>query len=397
MATEKHFNNLDLQNISIDRITLKFNNKELEKQFILDYNRSILNLVRIALLTGVFLYAIFGVLDSVMVGETRTKIWIIRYLIVCPSILISIILTFSRHFVKYLQILLSIIVLIAGLGIVAMLAMIKPPALYLYSQGVLLVLMFNYTFVRLRFWYATINFLIIICAFEITSLLINPLPPHIFINNNFFLISANAIGMIVAYILENYARSNYLQNLKLSRLAGEDPLTGLLNRRAFLDRFSEELLRVKRYNREIVFAMIDLDNLKGINDQYGHPVGDEVIVSFAKVLSANLRKTDIIGRIGGDEFGIILLNPVSEEDLLSIFRKITEKWIFSAKSQEFEPSFCAGCIKISGKSGILDPLELYSKVDQALLKAKSGGKGRIIFLDESGREVLNAGLLDEKE
>ena len=81
MAIEKHFNNLDLQNISIDRITLKFNNKELEKQFILDYNRSILNLVRIALLTGVFLYAIFGVLDSVMVGETRTKIWIIRYLI----------------------------------------------------------------------------------------------------------------------------------------------------------------------------------------------------------------------------------------------------------------------------------------------------------------------------
>ena len=81
MAIEKHFNNLDLQNIFIDRITLKFNNKELEKQFILDYNRSILNLVRIALLTGVFLYAIFGVLDSVMVGETRTKIWIIRYLI----------------------------------------------------------------------------------------------------------------------------------------------------------------------------------------------------------------------------------------------------------------------------------------------------------------------------
>jgi len=201
--------------------------------------------------------------------------------------------------------------------------------------------------------------------------------------------------MIVAYILENYARSYYLQNLKLSRLAGEDPLTGLLNRRAFLNRFSEELLRVKRYNREIIFAMIDLDNLKEINDQHGHPAGDEVIVSFAKVLSTNLRKTDIIGRIGGDEFGVILLNPVSEEDLLSIFRKITKKWISSYKSQEFEPSFCAGCIKISGKSRILDPLELYSKVDQALLKAKSEGRARIILIDESGRELLNSSLLNK--
>ena len=390
-----NFNNLKLQNISIDRFTLKFNDKELEKQFIIDYNQSILKLLRIALFTGAFLYAIFGILDSVMVGETKTKIWIIRYLIVCPSLLIGIILTFSRGCIKYLQFLISVLVIIGGLGIVAMLAMIPPPALYLYSQGILLVLMFNYTFLRLRFWYATINFLIIICAFEITSLLINPLPPHIFINNNFFLISANTIGMIVAYILENYARSYYLQNLKLSRLAGEDPLTGLLNRRAFLNRFSEELLRVKRYNREIIFAMIDLDNLKEINDQHGHPAGDEVIVSFAKVLSTNLRKTDIIGRIGGDEFGVILLNPVSEEDLLSIFRKITKKWISSYKSQEFEPSFCAGCIKISGKSRILDPLELYSKVDQALLKAKSEGRARIILIDESGRELLNSSLLNK--
>jgi len=116
MAAKKHFNNLDLQNISIDKITLKFSDKELERQFVLDYNQSILNLVRIALLMGIFLYAIFGVLDSVMVGEIKTKIWIIRYLIVCPSIMVGIILTFSRRLVRYLQFLLSILVVIAGRG-----------------------------------------------------------------------------------------------------------------------------------------------------------------------------------------------------------------------------------------------------------------------------------------
>lgn len=395
MAVKNHSNSRDLRNISIDKVTLKFSNKELEKQFVLDYNQSILKLVRIAMLTGMFLYAIFGVLDSVMVGELKTKIWIIRYLIVCPSIMVGIILTFSKRIVRYLQLLLSILVLIGGLGIVAMLAIIKPPALYLYSQGVLLVLMFNYTFLRLRFWYATINFIIVICAFEITSLLINPLPPPIFTNNNFFLISANAIGMSVAYILENYARNNYLQSLKLSKLAEEDPLTGLLNRRAFLNRFSHELLRIKRYNGEIIFGMIDLDNFKVINDQYGHPAGDEVMASFAKVLTSTLRKTDIIVRIGGDEFGIIFLNSLSEEDLLSISRKIRERWIFCTEFKESEHSFSASYMKISGKSGILDPLELYSKVDQALLKAKSEGKGRIIFLDESGREILNASIINE--
>jgi len=97
------------------------------------------------------------------------------------------------------------------------------------------------------------------------------------------------------------------KNRELERLAVQDPLTGLYNRRFFFTRLEEELSRAIRYDEHFSLLLMDLDNLKPVNDTYGHLAGDKVIKAFAKSLKAIGRKGDVIARIGGDEFGYILL------------------------------------------------------------------------------------------
>lgn len=96
----------------------------------------------------------------------------------------------------------------------------------------------------------------------------------------------------------------------VKRQAITDPLTGLANRRAFNDRLEEEIRRSDRYNHEFCLVMIDLDGFKRINDTFGHPTGDRVLINAARCLSAVIRDTDFLARYGGDEFALILPETV---------------------------------------------------------------------------------------
>lgn len=100
---------------------------------------------------------------------------------------------------------------------------------------------------------------------------------------------------------------------ELDILATTDPLTGIANRRHFLRRADEELERSKRYGHSMVFLMLDIDHFKSINDRFGHDAGDEVLQSLAGLLKQTLRATDIVGRLGGEEFGAILVEASLED------------------------------------------------------------------------------------
>ena len=99
---------------------------------------------------------------------------------------------------------------------------------------------------------------------------------------------------------------------ELRVLASIDSLTSLLNRRAFLERFSHELARSQRHGPELTLLMLDLDHFKKINDRHGHPAGDLVLVHLAQSLRRCLRNVDIIGRIGGEEFAVVLVDTSPE-------------------------------------------------------------------------------------
>jgi diguanylate cyclase (GGDEF)-like protein len=95
---------------------------------------------------------------------------------------------------------------------------------------------------------------------------------------------------------------------ELEALASTDPLIGVLNRRAFVGELNRALAMAQRYNQPSSLVFVDLDDLKKINDQYGHAAGDAALTHAAEVISANIRQTDVLGRLGGDEFAIILTN-----------------------------------------------------------------------------------------
>lgn len=94
---------------------------------------------------------------------------------------------------------------------------------------------------------------------------------------------------------------------RLRRLADHDPLCPVLNRRAFQRELDREISRAERYNRFLSVLFIDLDEFKALNDTEGHEAGDEALINIAKALQSMVRKTDIVGRLGGDEFGVILI------------------------------------------------------------------------------------------
>ncbi|TAL34492.1 MAG: serine/threonine-protein phosphatase [Spirochaetes bacterium] len=199
-----------------------FTESGLESEFREDYlDKSMLS-VRIALALGVVLYSAFGVLDYLIAPLSMYHIWFIRFAIVVPALAAVFGLTYLRISRPFMQPLLSFSSLIAGFGIVAIIGVTveKESSLYYYA-GLILVIMWTYTFVRLRFLYATVCSWIIVLAYEFTAigyqgLLDRPEMINIFVNNNFFFIASNVIGMFACYLIELYTRKDFLQRRQIA-------------------------------------------------------------------------------------------------------------------------------------------------------------------------------------
>ncbi|WP_456403039.1 GGDEF domain-containing protein [Persephonella sp.] len=183
-------------------------------------------------------------------------------------------------------------------------------------------------------------------------------------------ISAYIVVMVLAYIFETALLSSYE---KIKKLATTDPLTGAFNRYKLFKKLEEEIERANRYGNPLSILMFDIDNFKSINDTYGHNVGDLVLKVTINEIKRHLRKTDIIGRFGGEEFLIIL----PETDLKGA-EKIAEKLrdIISDMKTEGIPEITVSIGVAEYKSGE-ESSDFIKKVDVALYTAKRKGKNRV--------------------
>lgn len=158
-----------------------------------------------------------------------------------------------------------------------------------------------------------------------------------------------------------------------------DGLTGLLNHSAIKEQLEIQLARTKRLNGKMSFAMIDIDHFKGINDTYGHSVGDRVLKSLSRLLRQRLRETDIVGRYGGEEFAVILndTDGLAAMHVLDQIRNDLSRFRHSTRDGEFFITFSAG---VADFPSYLEGCALSEAADQGLYQAKNAGRNRIVLV-----------------
>lgn len=197
-----------------------------------------------------------------------------------------------------------------------------------------------------------------------------------------FLMAQTIVAMALAAVLSFY--SSYVrrsisalneQAEQMTELAHTDPMTGLANRRWLMEQLGREFSRARRYRRPLSLLYLDLDGFKAINDRFGHLFGDEVLTGAGRAMKAVLRSTDLLARIGGDEF-VVLLPETAIEGAHNVTAKLRKA--LTSYSQQLGPavpvmSFCAGVSQLHPDDTTID--DILSRADEAQYLAKGTGPG----------------------
>lgn len=177
-----------------------------------------------------------------------------------------------------------------------------------------------------------------------------------------------------ALIVAIFARAQRAR--QLAEVMTKDSLTGLLQHAHIKERLASELVRSLRHQQQVSVVMLDIDHFKKVNDNYGHLTGDQVITSLANLLKQQLRKSDMIGRYGGEEF-LLVLPECPLEKALKIVEKMREAFAqlpFTFDGNKFNCTFSAG---IASGLGMEVPDQVIEQADQALYQAKSAGRNQV--------------------
>ena len=181
------------------------------------------------------------------------------------------------------------------------------------------------------------------------------------------------VGAVV--IFEDISERKKMEE-QLLELATTDALTGLHNRRYFFSRLAESVARFKRFAEHACVIMLDCDHFKQVNDRYGHAVGDEVLRGLATIMKQNMRQTDVIGRLGGEEFAV-LLNDADQDDAVEWaerLRRLVAAREYCADGQHFVVTISLGCTQLNGSD---DENSVLARADRALYQAKQNGRNRV--------------------
>ncbi|MBT9568787.1 MAG: diguanylate cyclase [Thiobacillus sp.] len=184
---------------------------------------------------------------------------------------------------------------------------------------------------------------------------------------------------------ENRIKQLETQLAEMSNLIREDPLTHSLNRRGMDDEFAREAARADRYNSPFCIAVIDLDNFKALNDQRGHKTGDEALIHLVKIAQEELRITDQIARMGGEEFLIMLPNTPLDGAaaiITRLQRSLTKKY-FLDNNEKVLITFSAG---VAERSQGEAQEACIARADAAMYEAKHTGKNRVCKAPRTLRE-----------
>lgn len=209
------------------------------------------------------------------------------------------------------------------------------------------------------------------------------------------LVFAAGVPLVVtpplAWLLVGLLLQSYRQEIEMRERASYDSLTGLLNRHAFFESSNCHLSLADRNGSTFVVLLIDLDHFKSINDRYGHPAGDAVLKLFADVLNSVARRSDIAGRLGGEEFAMLLPDTDTDEALEfsgRLHRAIAQAVL---KYGDYAIQYTASIGLVCSATGPAEDLDgLLARADLALYAAKHNGRNQTRVFDETRDRAATA-------
>jgi diguanylate cyclase (GGDEF)-like protein len=189
--------------------------------------------------------------------------------------------------------------------------------------------------------------------------------------NTYWNIAVRLVFFIIIIFLLSKLKLALQREKDLSRI---DYTTGVSNRRYFFELLDMELNKARRYNHPISIAYLDVDNFKGMNDLYGHNFGDNILCSVAASVKDRIRSVDVVSRLGGDEFGI-LLPETGHEAAKQLIEEIQQGFDMVAKKNEWPVTLSIGVVSCLNSN--ITSNELVKKADDLMYSAKKKGKHMI--------------------
>lgn len=186
--------------------------------------------------------------------------------------------------------------------------------------------------------------------------------------------------LLELHTLRNQSKQVSMENERLRLQASTDPLTRALNRRGFFEYFDLKISWADRYGESLALLILDLDNFKKINDTYGHVAGDDVLVKFCGIMKKNLRQNDFIGRIGGEEFAVCLVNA-PEAGAIEVADKLRAAMTQLVIHHEKGEIRCTVSIGVTNYGVVENDnrILLLERADSALYEAKNSGRNKVVL------------------
>ncbi len=188
--------------------------------------------------------------------------------------------------------------------------------------------------------------------------------PHVpFFNVSFRL----AVFLFIVFLIVRYKR--IMESLKTQAMM--DPLTGITNRRAFFQLAKTEIDRSRRYDNPFSVLVLDIDDFKQINDQFGHHTGDDLLITVGETIKQHVRAIDIVSRFGGDEF-VILLIKTNRDAAFRIAQKIRQQLLYTMQKHHWPVTFSMGLVTFLFAPETVD--ETIKVADELMYQVKNNGK-----------------------
>ena len=335
----------------------------------------------IAAVLGLLLYSIFGLVDWQVLPQGHEKLWTIRFLYSMPAVLAVFgLLLIPGVGRRYSGLILFFAMLISGTAIVVMNLYMPPNYENFYFTGLLLVMIFGHVLWRAGFiWPTSASALLLVVYLGLTES-IRPLPPAQLASSLFYYLAAFFMNAYAGWFFEWQERRSFLLQYELQHAASTDPLTGIANRRAFVDHFEREWRRAQRDGSMVCLLLVDLDNLKKINDTGGHAMGDEALRRVAGKLAAQARRPgDLAARLGGDEFALLLTGSHGGAACELAYRIAAEMEPVVQEDSALVHLATVSVGMVCKVPGVDDTHETcFQEADRLLYEAKRQGKGRAV-------------------